>query len=59
MLIKPSKAAVKKRMRQIADKVGKVINILNPIIIGKANYWRPMVSKDTFSKMDFRIYKVN
>ena len=67
LLIKPSKEAVKKSMRQISDKVhelnghkvGKVINILNPIIIGKANYWRPMVSKETFSKMDFHLYKVN
>ncbi|MCB2314268.1 group II intron reverse transcriptase/maturase [Clostridium tagluense] len=67
LLIKPSKEAVKKSMRQISDKVhelnghkiGKVINMLNPIIIGKANYWRPMVSKETFSKMDFHLYKVN
>jgi len=67
LLIKPSKEAVKKSMRQISDKVhelnghkvGKVINILNPIIIGKANYWRPMVSKETFSKMDSHLYKVN
>lgn len=58
LLIKPSKEAVKKSMRQISDKirglngheVAKVINILNPIIIGKANYWSPMVSKETFSK---------
>lgn len=54
-------------MRQISDKVyelnghnvGKVIHTLNPIIIGKANYWSPMVSKETFSKMDSHIYKVN
>jgi RNA-directed DNA polymerase len=67
LLIKPSKDAVKKSMRQISDKVhelnghkvGKVIHILNPIIIGKANYWSPMVSKETFSKMDYHIYKVN
>jgi RNA-directed DNA polymerase len=67
LLIKPSKEAVKKSMRQISDKthelnghnVGKVINILNPIIIGKANYWRPMVSKETFSKVDAHLYKVN
>lgn len=67
LLIKPSKEAVKKSMRQISDKVhelnghkvGNLIHILNPIIIGKANYWSPMVSKETFSKMDFHIYKVN
>jgi len=67
LLIKPSKEAVKKSKRQISDKVhelnghniGKVINLLNPIIIGKANYWRPMVSKETFSKVDFHIYKVS
>lgn len=67
LLIKPSKDAVKNSIRQISDKVhelnghkiGKVIHILNPIIIGKANYWSPMVSKETFSKMDFHIYKVN
>jgi len=67
LLIKPSKEAVKKSMKQISDKVhelngheiGKVVHILNPIIIGKANYWSPMVSKETFSKMDSHIYKVN
>jgi len=67
LLIKPSKETVKKSMRQISDKVhelngyevGKVIYTLNPIIIGKANYWSPMVSKETFSKMDSHIYKVN
>lgn len=67
LLIKPSKEAVKKSMRQISDKVHelngheirKVIHILNPIIIGKANYWRPMVSKETFSKVDAHLYKVN
>lgn len=67
LLIKPSKETVKKSMRQISDKVhelnghevGKVIHMLNPIIIGKANYWSPMVSKETFSKMDNHIYKVS
>jgi RNA-directed DNA polymerase len=67
LLIKPSKETVKKSMRQISDKIhelnghgiGKVIQILNPIIIGKANYWSPMVSKETFSKMDSHMYKVN
>ena len=39
-------------------EIGKVIHILNPIIIGKANYWFPMVSKETFSKMDSHIFKV-
>jgi len=66
LLIKPSKETVKKSRRQISDKVhelngheiGKVIHILNPIIIGKANYWSPMVSKETFSKMDSHIFKV-
>lgn len=66
LLIKPSKEAVKKSMRQISDKVheltghnvGNIIKRLNPMIIGKANYWSPMVSKETFSKMDSHIYKV-
>ena len=67
LLIKPSKETVKKSMTQLSDKVhelnghkvGKVIDILNPIIIGKANYWSPMVSKETFSKMDSHIYKIS
>ncbi len=66
LLIKPSKEAVKKSKKQISNKikelnghnVGKVIRILNPIITGKANYWSPMVSKETFSEMDSHIYKV-
>lgn len=31
--------------------------MLNPIIIGKANYWSPMVSKEIFSKVDSHIFK--
>lgn len=51
-------------MRQISKKVhamygqnvGVVIDMLNPIITGKANYWKPMVAKETFSKMDNYIF---
>ena len=53
-------------MKQISEKVrtlngkniGEVINMLNPIITGKANYWRPMVAEETFSKMDNHIFIV-
>ena len=64
LLIKPSKETVSKSMKQISEKVhksygqnvGEVINMLNPVITGKANYWRPMVAKETFSKMDNHIF---
>jgi Retron-type reverse transcriptase len=64
LLIKPSKEAVKKSRKQIAEKVrslygssiSEVIKVLNPIIRGKANYWAPEVSKDTFASMDHFIH---
>jgi RNA-directed DNA polymerase len=64
LLIKPSKETVSKSMQQISAKVhamygqnvGVVIDMLNPIIMGKANYWKPMVAKETFSKMDNHIF---
>ena len=66
LIIKPSKETVSKSMKQISEKVralngqnvGEVIKMLNPIITGKANYWCPMVAKETFSKMDNHIFIV-
>jgi len=64
LLIKPSRESVKKTKRQISERiralngnnVGKVIEILNPVIIGKANYWSPEVSKKTYQNIDRHIY---
>ncbi len=64
-LIKPSKEAIKRHV----EKIGRIIDAhksapqaaligkLNPIIKGWANYYSTVVSKDTFSKVDFIIYQ--
>jgi len=66
LLIKPSKEAVKKCKKKISEatrnlygtNVEALINKLNPIIIGTANYWSPEVSKKVFSAMDKHIFTV-
>jgi RNA-directed DNA polymerase len=66
LLIKPSKETVSKSMKGISEAVHalnghnvlRVIEELNPIITGKANYWKPMVAKKVFSKMDEHIYTI-
>ena len=67
--IKPSKNSINRFVEKIKEickssngsNIGVVINKLNPVIRGTANYWRHVVSKDIFSKMDsylwWKVYK--
>lgn len=60
LLIKPSKAAVQKFrskakaiwLKNRGQNVGAVLKALNPVIRGWANYYRTVVSKATFNKLD-------
>ncbi|MBY6836806.1 group II intron reverse transcriptase/maturase [Clostridium cagae] len=64
LLIKPSKSSVKKVKQHIKEifkryrgnKVGVIINQLNPIIRGTGNYWSSSVSKDTYKTIDYYIW---
>ncbi|WP_282694497.1 group II intron reverse transcriptase/maturase [Streptomyces sp. CC208A] len=64
LLIKPSKAAVqraKDRIREIVrscrgQPASVLINQLNPFIRGWSTYYRHVVSKDIFDKLDDRTY---
>jgi len=68
-LCKPSKESIKGFKSKVAEickqlhgqNVDVLINHLNPLIRGTANYWKPTVAKTIFSKMDNyiwgRIYK--
>ncbi|NEQ84889.1 MAG: group II intron reverse transcriptase/maturase [Moorea sp. SIO2I5] len=63
-LIKPSKEKVKEHVRRLSDTISnmktakqeKVIYKLKPIITGWANYYKPVVSKETYSKVDHLLY---
>lgn len=65
LLIKPSKKSVQEirdRLREIwlecnGHNQQAVLNKLNPIIRGKANYFRIAVSSKTFSSLDHWMYK--
>lgn len=65
-MIKPSKESIKKakeKMRETVQElygqnVGRLIKILNPILLGYANYWKPTVSKLTFKRMDGYIWSL-
>lgn len=66
LLIKPSK----KNVKTFLDKIRKIIkgnktakqvdliNMLNPIIRGWANYHKTQVAKETFSSVDHEIWKI-
>ncbi|MFL5666139.1 MAG: group II intron reverse transcriptase/maturase [Ktedonobacteraceae bacterium] len=64
LLIKPSKKNVKAFLEKVRETVkankalsaGKLIEKLNPIIRGWANYHRHIVSKETFNTVDEEIY---
>ena len=66
LFIKPSKDSIKKSKRKISDityqvrghKVDVLIQKLNPVILGIANYWRPEVSTKAFADMDKHIVNV-
>ncbi len=65
LLIKPSKASIKaflKKVRNIikenkSTKQETLIRKLNPVIRGWVNYHRHVVSSETFSWIDYQIYK--
>ena len=62
--IKPSKDSIKRFKDKIKDifkssygnNVDNLINRLNPVIRGTANYWRHVVSKDIFAKLDYYLW---
>ncbi|NEO95520.1 MAG: group II intron reverse transcriptase/maturase [Moorea sp. SIO3G5] len=63
-LIKPSKKKVKEHVLRLSDTVDRmkaarqedVIHKLRPIITGWGNYYKPVVSKRTYSKVDSILY---
>ena len=65
VLIKPSKKNVKSFLEEIRKVIRKhwtikqedLIAILNPKLRGWANYHRHAVSKETYSYVDFQVYK--
>lgn len=65
LLIKPSKESTKgilQKVKRILDdnktaKTGSVINLLNPVISGWANYHKGTVAKETFKHIDYQIWK--
>jgi RNA-directed DNA polymerase len=66
LLIKPSKAAVKRLRRRLAAEVKAlhganaqaVITTLNPVIRGWAAYYRTVVSKEIFSSLDAYVWQL-
>lgn len=64
LLIKPSRKNVKEVLKKIREIIktrkgasaGDLINALNPIIRGWANYHRYVVSKQTFSYVDTQVF---
>ena len=63
-LIKPSKDSIKNFKAKVServrwhhgDNVDSLIDSVNPLIIGTANYWKPTVAKKIFSDMDYYIW---
>lgn len=66
LLIKPSKESTKSFLEKIRETVKSrktvtqemIINHLNPIILGWANYHRHVVSSKTFSKLNHKIWDI-
>ena len=66
-LIKPSKESIQKARDKISDiyenmngnNVDILIEVVNPVIRGIANFWKPYVSKEIFGKMDNFIWIKN
>lgn len=64
-LCKPSKESIKGLKSKVSDickqfhgqSVDALINRLNPLIRGTANYWKPTVAKEIFSDMDKYIWR--
>jgi RNA-directed DNA polymerase len=65
VLTKPSRDALKKIRRRIADELralrgaspAEVIAKMNPIIRGQANYFRPGVSKKAYQNLDHHLWQ--
>jgi RNA-directed DNA polymerase len=66
LLCKPSKDSIKKAKLKITETARMLhgnnaqilIDTLNPIIIGTANYWSSVVSSEIFNRMDNHIWTV-
>ena len=66
LLIKPSRKNVKTFLAKVKALVdgnktvsaGLLIDMLNPIIRGWANYHRSVVAKETFNYVDYRVWKL-
>jgi RNA-directed DNA polymerase len=64
LLIKPSKDSIKNVLGKVNGilksnknaKTENVINLLNPVIIGWANYHKGTVAKETFSYVDYQTW---
>ncbi|MED4268159.1 group II intron reverse transcriptase/maturase [Priestia megaterium] len=64
LFIKPSKDSIQKAKNKIKDTftmmrgrpVKEIIRVLNPIIRGYGQYWKHVVSKQTFSYMDHYVF---
>jgi RNA-directed DNA polymerase len=63
-LIKPSKEAIKRHYRQLAETISRnktarqenLIRQLNPVIAGWSQYYRAVVSKKVFHTLDQKLY---
>lgn len=66
LLIKPSKKNLRTHLQKIRHIVrgnltaeqGNLIRQLNPVLRGWANYHRHVVAKETFSYVDYRVWKL-
>lgn len=66
LLIKPSKANIKNFVREIKTTIkinlplqtDKLILLLNSKIVGWCNYYKNVVSSQTFSHIDYRVFKL-
>lgn len=66
LLIKPAKKGIQRHRDNLAELLrilrgatqGQVIQALNPRIRGWANYYRHVVSKETFAKLDHQLHWV-
>jgi len=66
MLIKPSRKSLRNHLQKIrqivkgnaAIRQDVLINLLNPVLRGWANYHRHVVAKETFGYVDYRVWKL-
>jgi RNA-directed DNA polymerase len=64
LLIKPSKKNAQAFYEKLREVIGnnlhatqeELIRLLNPMLLGWAQYHRPVVAKDTFSRMDWLLH---